>query len=450
LPGRTRADFLRGDRLYTRRELASIAAALSDDDGPLARALRLTLRLPVAANPTGARGEGGAQGKLRLHTDPAAGDLIARLTGAVPVGRDGVAVVMAGTFRSEFDDRRYPGIETASVTVPGRALDVTLGRRPVRWGPGYTGALMLGDTIPALDQIAISKGFRLPGRLGNRIGPLFFEQLHGQFFDADDPSAPANSRGTRRDLAARRIETAGDSRWSLAYSEAIKTTRNPDVFYLPFLPWYAYQHDWSENTSGRWFGLPSRDGKQNTTYWMNFTASFTASYRTRADASLYADLLLDDIQAPGDLGKGDRVTRKTGFLFGGNFPKLDGPNGRIGLRVEAARIDPTTYESQSGPMRWVRGTRPIGYPTGPDARTLFVRLDARVDAQNQLALEGYRRRRRSREGDAPDADRLSLFGTHALSDSVFVGARLENVRWKEPGATARRITRAEVSVGAGW
>jgi hypothetical protein len=102
---------------------------------------------------------------------------------------------MAGNFRDEWYDPSaprkggYPSIETAFIRSNGRALDVIAGRMPLRWGPGYVGAMLLSDTAVSLDQIRVEKTFRLPGNLGRRTGLLRFEQFNAQFFEDDIPGA---------------------------------------------------------------------------------------------------------------------------------------------------------------------------------------------------------------------------------------------------------------------
>ena len=170
-PGLTLRDFLRGDRLYTRAEMARFVAATRAANTKSAprRALALValerefapeLRdLGIAASPpqplrpvlTGAY-------KLRSLSDPAAVSHIVRVAGVLPVGRDGYAALSAGSFRSEWYPgarRNYPAVESAFVHVEGRALDVTVGLMPLRWGPGYYGPLLLSDASPSVPMVAV-------------------------------------------------------------------------------------------------------------------------------------------------------------------------------------------------------------------------------------------------------------------------------------------------------
>lgn len=512
LPGRTRADFFRGDRLYTRGEMARVIAgilpsellpdqglALSSlvrrfhselsridaaDEAALAASsagsglgMGVSGFVPVEqngrivgerpsyvealANPKGARGFFAGQVKLRGLTDPAAGHLVGRAAGLLPLGRDGFAAVSVGNFRDEWHDgshsslggsfarQSYPAVETAMIRVDGRALNVTLGRMPLRWGPGYAGALLFSDEAPAITQIHFDKSFRLPGTLGRRLGRLHFSQFAGQFSEAEVLTAAENARGTRRYVLGRRFQTEGSGPWDFSVAEAFKSTRLPDAWAPMILPFYTYQNDWTKSNKERWFGFLA-SGAQPNTFWLNYMVDVGASYRADARGTrFYADLLADDLKAPKGLGKGDETPRKIGAQVGVHIPDLGG-QGRYAARLEYATIDLNTYTNISPPIAWAQDGLPLGHPTGPNARVFFGRLDATLTEKVTMAVEGAARRRASNDGPEANAERIGLYASYAASPSAFFGARLEYRRITPPGATSDKSARAELNAGIGF
>jgi hypothetical protein len=488
LPGYTLRDFARGDRLYTRAEIARIVAripkedsATSDPQNPFATAERVLrsefatelrqLGSEVAPNSATPAKSGDLTGlvKVRAMTGPLAATGTLRFATALPIGRDGYAVLSGSNYRYEWYDPSMPGastasranqhfdypvVETAFVRENGRFLDVSVGKMPVRWGPGIVGGMLYSDDAATVPQIRVEKGFRLWGWLGRQLGPLYFTQFQGFFQEDDVPTAPDNARGTQRYLGGRRFETAGDSRWNFAFSEAFKSTRLPQPLFAQILPYYLYQNEWTENSRRHFFPpFLVRDPEPNTN-WFNYVADVNASYRTdRQGTTVYADLFLDDVKAPAGIGvSGSDTPRKLGQQYGVHVPDLGGV-GRYGLWVELAIIDPGTYTNISPPVAWSEGGIPLGYPTGPNANVLFGRFDALVTDRIRAAIEGQTRRRRSTADDStePNIDRIGLYGTYTLRRDAFVGARYE---WQKTtalaAAPARKLSRLEINAGFGF
>lgn len=515
VPGKTRADFFRGDRLYTRGEIARFIADIFPEEltpsqrlalSVLARRFHPELRLIDAQIEASLSGGGGgefamgvsgaipverdgrivgtrasytdapptpkgpgfltAQVKGRLLTDPEAGEVIGRAAGLLPVGRDGFAAVMAGNYRDEWHtgrftslgagpvQRGYPAVETLLLHVDGRALNVTIGAQPLWWGPGYAGALTFSDEAPSVPMVKVDKGFQFGGWFGERIGRLHFTQFLSTFREDDIPAAVENARGTRRYLAGRRLETEGHGPWHFSFSEVFKSTRLPDPWAAVLLPFYTYQNDWTGSNSGRWFGFLASDPQPNT-FWMNYMVDVQVVFRPRGggDAgqrpAFYADLLIDDIQAPEGLGEGNDVPRKIGWQVGVFAPDLGG-NGKYAGRLEYATIDATTYTNFSPPITWTRDSLPLGHPAGPNAKVLFGRLDAALTPKVNVAVEAAQRRRNSSSGPEANADRLGVYATYAVDNNAFVGARVEHRRISPQGAARDSRTRFEVNAGIGF
>ena len=179
------------------------------------------------------------------------------MSGILPVGRDGYAVVSAGNYRNEWyvaprggGPGAYPLVETAYLRVNGRAADVTLGQLPMRWGPGYSGSLLFSDEATSFPLVQVEKGFTLPGTLGRHIGSLYYRQFAGRFWETDVAGANPDARGASRFTGGRRLE-AGGGPWSFALAEGYKSTRLPDPLLAAVLPFYLYQNDWTKSSSHR-------------------------------------------------------------------------------------------------------------------------------------------------------------------------------------------------------
>jgi hypothetical protein len=487
LPGYTLRDFARGDRLYTRSEMAHIIAQIPEEDSAIdepdrsfaatERVLRsefaTELKLlgsAVAPNSATPAKVGAISGqiKARALTGPAAGTGTLRFAATLPIGRDGYAVLSGSNYRYEWYDPSmpgastatrpnqhfdYPAVETAFVRENGRFLDVSVGKMPLRWGPGYVGGMMLSDDAATIPQIRVEKEFSLWGWLGRQLGPMYFTQLQGIFQEDDIPTAPPNARGTERYLGGRRIESAGDSRWHVAISEGFKSTRLPDPLLVQVLPYYLYQNELTENSRRRFFPFLFPNAEPNTN-WFNYVADVNTSYRTdRHGTTVYADLFLDDLKAPSGLGiTGSDTPRKIGQQYGIHVPDLGGVK-RYGLRLELTLVDPGTYTNISPPVAWSEGGVPLGFPSGPNADTLFGRFDTVVTDRIQVALEGQTRRSRSTTATSvnqADIDRLGLYGSYALRRNAFVAARYEWEKMTQPALPQRKLSRFEVNAAIGF
>ncbi|GAB4453505.1 MAG: hypothetical protein OHK0029_06460 [Armatimonadaceae bacterium] len=472
----TLADFQRGDRLYTRREMAQLLLRLDPD--LVSERHRTGLRLlqsefaaelailaPEQRFPAPREGTSvsyTAFGKLRALTDPAAAEITVRGSAVAPVGRDGFAVVSAGNYRDEWynglllgNRTGYPAVETAYLRVNGRALDVSVGKMPVRWGPGFVGGLTFSDEAPTVPQVRIEKAFRFWGWLGKQLGPLYFSQFYGQFFENDDPTAPASARGTRRHLGGRRVETLGTrTNWQFSFGEAFKSTRLPDPIFSQIFPYFLYQNDWIDNDDVTYFRLfPFLvSDPQTDAAWINYIADITAGYRPdNRGTVLYAALMLDDVRSPEPISLDGRTPRKIGQQYGVYLPDLGGI-GRYGLRLEYSTTDVATYRTVAEPSDWYWDGTPLGFPAGSNADVFFGRLDVAFDTRWKVAVEGVtRRRHKTNPGDeGRNADRVSLFASYAPVPHAFAGLRVEHQSFSLPGSPAERRTCLELNAGIGF
>ena len=368
LPGWQPVDFLRGDRLYTRRELMAL--------------------LPQPLLPNAQRAPGGGEGFLVLGNAPR----------AFAAGRDWQVQATKA------------GVTAAELSTHWRGWAFSAGRRSLRWGPGWTGGLLFSDTAPPLDRISVTKNF----------GRLTFEQFYGQFFEPDDPTAPPEARGTRRHLAGRRLTLHSNGPWELSAGEAIKALRLPDPFFATTLPWYVYEHDWTSGGTGRWLGLP-RSASYKSSHWLNYMGELSVSYHPKNGPHLYGEYLLDDIKAPAFLGGSETTPQRSGLLIGAAATR-----GPLSWRAELLDTNRRTYRSDIQADTWQRGDSLLGHAGGPNARLLFARTDYKVSPRLALALEAEQRRRRDTSQLGPtDLNRVTLFASATLSPQAFTTTRLE-------------------------
>jgi hypothetical protein len=366
LPSWQPVDFLRGDRLYTRRELARISALL----------------------PPRWSGAGGAESFLVLGNAPRA--FAAGQGWQVQATKEGVTA--------------------AELSTHWRGWELTAGRKALRWGPGWSGGMLFSDTNPPLDRVSVSKAF----------GKFAFEQLYGQFFEPEDTAAPQDTAsGTRRHLAGRRLSYQSGT-WSVSAGEAIKALRLPDPGLAAALPWYVYEHDWSALGSGRWLGLPRSAAYKNSS-WLNYMADLSVVYQQKNGTRLYGEYLLDDIKAPTFLGGTETTPQRSGLLLG-----AAGGHGPLGWCVEAVDTNRRTYRSDVQANWWNRGDSLLGNPVGPNAFQLFARTDYKASSRLSLALEAQRLRRRDTSQPGPtERNRVTLFAATTLTPQAFVTVRLE-------------------------
>lgn len=255
LPGWQPVDFLRSDRLFTRRELAPLLA-----------------KLPVKTE------------FVALGNAPRA-----------------FASGMGWQVQATKD-----GITAAEASAEWQGWSFAAGRRSLRWGPGWTGGMLFSDSTAPLDRVSVTKNF----------GKLTFEQFYGQFFEPNDPTAPVeSSSGTRRHLAGRRLTLQSEGPWQISAGEAIKALRLPDPGLAAVLPWYVYEHDWTVGGTGRWLGLPRSTAYRNS-HWLNYMADVSVSYTPKNGTRFYGEYLLDDIKAPSFLGGVETTPQRSGLLLG--------------------------------------------------------------------------------------------------------------------------------------
>ncbi len=271
-------------------------------------------------------------------------------------------------FSQDVGAHDFSGLSEAALMLDGgRGLTVTLGRLPVRWGPGYRGTTMVSDNAPPLDQLQVAFPFSLGARLGRAYN---FTQLLATFEES----------GTRKYFAARRLEYKFNPRLSVEFQQGYKSSSSQSL-YVSLLPDFYN----GQSTNLRVGGLKIRGLDQNYNGFLNFGASYALSPDTR----FYGQFGIDDLQSPGR--QSYRTPRKIAYLVGTTFRPAPGTDAV----AEYSFADATTYTSRIPETQWQKGLyNNLGLPAGPNSREVFLRLRQKIGRGLHIALEGRDRRRR--------------------------------------------------------
>ena len=433
-PGSPDATSLQGvtARLYTRRELASLIQTITDQPAdPRAASALLFARnvlvpeLPNApilaaavSTPPALTGfaeiEGGGRSDTGSHLTRH-GELLgrARLIGVLGRGgaytvslshiyrqtRDHLAVTLRGDGAHGADNPdELNGIDEAYVTaVNSRGFRVSAGEIRRRWGSGYLGDMLISDISPARPSLEVE----LPFSLGHTFG----EYRLTQFVSTYKNSGQTIYEGGRR------LEHPAGDRTLLSLEEAYTSTqfKSPTVLVLPY---YAYQKAYYPGT--------------NEPFYFNYNFNLGVSVTPRGpgtDLRLYGQFLVDDLQAPKGLGKGNITPRKIGYLLGysQSFPRTG-----TQLVLEYAHTDRQTYTKLPPlptPLAWFSGDLPLGYPSGTNGNQVYVRLGQRLSPRLDFSLDARDRRRASADFPAVTARALDLALAYHLGASQSVGLR---------------------------
>lgn len=310
----------------------------------------------------------------------------------------------------------------ASIEVPDAAVvyargrqTVWIGRRWERWGPGWTGSLVLEPHGPTGDGFGASWN-------GRRWSVRYRCERLDDFTDGE--------RRLSRTLAGHRLDFAPGRKWRLGLSETAlvsSATSLPLWMLDPVLPWSMSQSEQrgsGEGTNILWAG----DVVWNPTpRW-----------------SLYGQFLLDDYM----IDEEDRDTHPDqlawlgGVAWASGRRSGTGPAWRAGF--EYTRIGSWVYVHRDPALRYRSWSGSAGHPAGPDseAATAFCRRTARQGALS-LLLWGRWMQRGQVWLDTPAGPVGSAgqpFPTRPLS------------RWWQAGAAVahRSATGWEAALRGGW
>ena len=419
-------------RLYTRRELANLVRTITDQpaDPRTASALLFarnvlaselvgapSLAAPVSTPPvlTGfAELEGGGRSDTGTHLQRRGETLgRARLLGVI--GRDGAYTVSITNIYRQTRDHlavslrgdgahgadnpdELNGIDEATITaVNSHGVRVSAGEMRRRWGSGYLGDMLIGDSSPARPSLEVETPFSL----GHALGEYRFTQF---------ASVYKNSGQTIYE-GGRRLEHPAGDRTLLSLEEAYVSTQFRSATIL-VLPYYAYQKAYYPGS--------------NEPFYFNYNFNIGVSVTPRGpgtDPRVYGQFLVDDLQAPKGFGKGNITPRKIGYLLGyaQSFPRTG-----TQLVLEYAHTDRQTYTKLPPlptSLAWFNGDLPLGYPTGTNGNQIFLRLGQRLSSRVDFSLDARDRRRASADFPAVTARALDFALAYHLGASQSVGLR---------------------------
>lgn len=437
-PGSPDATSLQGvtARLYTRRELAGLIRSITNQpaDPRAASALAFArnilapelqdgpdLSAPVSTPPVlsgfgeaeaGTTHESGLLGRVRLlGVIGRDGAYTASVTNIYQQTRNHQSVNLRGDGINSGDNpNELDGVDEAYVTaVSNRGLRLTVGELRRRWGSGYLGDMLVSDNSPARPTLEIE----LPFSLGRTLGSYRFTQFESEY---------RNSGQTIYE-GGRRVEHPIGDRTTFSLEEAYTSTqfRSPTVLVLPY---YAYQKAYYPGTNEPFF------------FNYNFNIGLTVNPRgPGTDRRIFGQFLVDDLQAPKGLGKGNITPRKIGYLLG--YADTLARSG-TSFAVEYAHTDRQTYTKLPPlptSLAWYNGDLPLGYPSGTNGNQIYARLNQRVTPRLELSVDGYNRRRASADFPAVTASAVDLAVAYRLGVSQSIGLRYSDYRENPyPGA----------------
>lgn len=293
-----------------------------------------------------------------------------------------------------------------------RWLDLSFGRTRHAWGPGREGTLLWSETAAPVTYLSWGAS-------------LFGGRARGTAVHADVDAA----RGAR--LAAHRVDLALTPKWSLGLAEAARydsPTWEP-LYVVSIIPYTLVQRMLAQDALG--------DTSVNVRN--NVVISADARWRMLPGSTLYGEFLVDDLMFK-KKGTPVRVGYQVGWLGSGRFL-----GRRLWWRGEYARVHRFVY-AVFYHEDFIHQQQPIGFPEGPDSRSIVVRGALDLSADWSLTA-GARRvdHGEGRLGEFFDPDGPSQKG------SEFAGV-VEQARSLEAGAawTPRDGVAARILWGYRW
>ena len=226
----------------------------------------------------------------------------------------------------------------------GTHWSATVGRQRFAWGPGEEGSLLVSRTGAPLTALYLH---------------LRIKALRADGFSINATTDP----GAGEQFAAHRIEWQPLSNLRLGVAEAARYKADgwEAVYVASVIPYSLAQR------------LLQQDGQTLNQSRNNIELSFDASWRPADGTRLYGEVLFDDLHA-----KSAATPNKYGWQVGADGAWTHGFT-RLSWNTEYTWLSRYTYTSFFGREFTSQGI-PIGFPTGPDARRLRVRIswDPRV------------------------------------------------------------------------
>ncbi len=386
-------------RVWSESELLRLTDSYNNPDTKAIRRLVLGAQSPPAQAAAG----------VVLLTAEEEPRMAWRAVGVLSVNRSADFVFSLDTTRSLFEQRpAMPWTHVLQLRFYTALGEWRIGQSPLRWGGGYSGAMLLSDTPPPLPYISYRKDWHL----GRRLGTWHFGQIASVFEEG----------GSRRYVMARRLRRELTPRWEISMAEAFKANKLPDGLVALVLPYYVYQHLYT------WSRYKGQDE------WFNYLADVQLVYRF-GDQKMYLDLLLDDLQAPRWLTRFRYTTpRKAGILLG--YHRLLPRNAR--LTVEVAHTDGTgggVYTFKDPRNAWRYRDAVLGHPVGTNRDMLWIRLDMPIDMQAYAAVEYVSTRMANASPEVPVGKQWVVYLYRLLANRYVAGVRFQHDESREGSST---------------
>src|SRR5262245_15759091 len=287
---------------------------------------------------------------------------------------------------------------------------IQYGRNRWHWGPGEVGSLVLSGTSPALTGIAF--------------------RAHHHALRADGIALSATLEETAGEqLAAHRIEwePAGGLRVGITEAARYKSDGWKPLYLIGIIPYVLVQRLEVQ-------AEPDSDAQLRN----NVVMSLDATWRVAEGTRLYGELLIDDLHA-----RSGKDPNKFGYQFGWEGAAPLGRT-RVTWGGEWTRLSRYVYTSFFGRDYQVQG-RPIGFPTGPDARLIRLRVGWDLDADWTLFA-------RAVHGDKGenDIDEPFVPGSGGSTSASHFEGIIETTRQVELGARWWPASGVYVSATAGY
>ncbi|HET7225345.1 MAG TPA: capsule assembly Wzi family protein [Candidatus Eisenbacteria bacterium] len=300
--------------------------------------------------------------------------------------------------------------ETYLSYTADRALwSAQFGRNRWHWGPGEEGSLVLSKTMPAITGLA----FRM--------------HIAGLHLDAIALSATLRqARGDQ--LAAHRIEWQPHDALRIGLTEAARYRASgwEPLYVVGAIPYVLVQRLQVQDE-------PDSLGRLRN----NIMVSFDAAWRVAPGTRIYGEWLADDLHA-----KTGRIPNKYGYQLG-----WEGAGAIAATRVtwggEYTRLTRYVYTSFFGADFSAQG-QPLGFPTGPDARRVRLRLTWDPNADWQLLA----RVSRTDQGENTIAEPF-VPGSPRVDASTFEGIVMHS-RDAAAGLRWWPASGVDVTVTGGW
>ncbi|MCS7254478.1 MAG: hypothetical protein RMK18_05015 [Armatimonadota bacterium] len=256
---------------------------------------------------------------------------------------------MRQTVLPESFDRPLLDIAFISTELFGGRLDV--GRKYERFGPAYLGGGVLSDGAYPFETITWSGRLKLPFMEWVRVRQVL-GYLHG------------DEHGRRFLLARRWEKTFGSFVIGANEVQISKPFPAPPSFVLPLYP------------ASRLLVRMGRSENSDEIF-----VSADVAWVDRDGKRVYLEWIVDDVR----LAK--PAERQMGCIVGAQLP-FDPVRKRAGLIFEYAQFDENTFTHANPKLNYQYRGEALGYPTGPNSRVIFGRLDLPISKRTHITLLG--------------------------------------------------------------